>query len=80
MSHYPPKSFTKREREIARQLADPNVNQRWAAEWIEARKLEVQAMWSERERQTRCGESEQRVETTVIRIDRSRKRICLEAK
>jgi hypothetical protein len=80
MSHYPPPSFSKREREIARLLADPSVDERWAAEWIEARKLEVQAMWSERERQTRCGQQEQRVETTVIRIDRSRKRICLEAK
>jgi hypothetical protein len=80
MSHYPQPSFTKREKEIARQLADPSVDERWAAEWIEARKLEVQEMWSERERQTRCGESEQRVETTVIRIHRSRKMICLEAK
>jgi hypothetical protein len=55
MSHYPPKSFTERDREIAEQLADPAVDEAWAREWIAARTREVQAMWSAQERRSRCA-------------------------
>jgi hypothetical protein len=55
MSTYAPTSFNERDRAIARLLADPSVDEQWAAEWIAARTREVQAMWSAQERRSRCA-------------------------
>jgi hypothetical protein len=40
---------------ISQRLADPNVDQAWADQYIEEMKREVQATWTERIRQSRSG-------------------------